>query len=391
MGDGYIRQRGNAWQVIVNADRDPLTGKRRNLTGTARTKREAQALRARLVNQANEGRRPPTDATLGQLLERWFEMADLAWSTRVTYRGYLDRTILPALGHLPLRRLDTATLDRFYTTLRARGGTGGRPMAPATVRQVHAILRRALDQAARWGWVSANPAALASPPRLGLVDIRPPSPEEVSQVLEAAYEADPDFAVLLWLAATTGARRGELCALRWSHVNLEAAELVILRNLIQRDGQLVEKDTKTHAARRIALYEDSVVLLAEHRARCQRRAEACGVGLTGDAYVFSFDPAGRLPMHPDSVTHRFSRLTRQLGVRTRLHDLRHYAATQLIAGGVDVRTVSGRIGHAGGGATTLRVYTHFQAAADRRAAEVLEQTLRRPDRGSADGESLSDH
>jgi integrase len=318
-------------------------------------------------------------------------MADLAWSTRVTYRGYLDRTIIPALGHLPLRRLDTATLDRFYTTLRSRGGTGGRPMAPATVRQVHAILRRALDQAARWGWLTANPAALASPRRLGPADIRPPSPEEVSQVLEAAYEADPDFAVLLWLAATTGARRGELCALRWSHVNLEAAELLILRNLIQRDGQLVEKDTKTHAARRIALYDNSVALLVEHRARCQQRAEVCGVGLTGDAYVFSFDPAGRLPMHPDSVTHRFSRLTRQLGVRTRLHDLRHYAATQLIAGGVDVRTVSGRIGHAGGGATTLRVYTHFQAAADRRAAEVLEQTLRRPNRGSADSESLSDH
>ena len=94
-------------------------------------------------------------------------MADLAWSTRVTYKGYIERTILPTLGHLPLRRLDTATLDRFYSELRGRGGVGGRPMAPATVRQVHAILRRALDQAARWGWIPANPAALASPPRLG--------------------------------------------------------------------------------------------------------------------------------------------------------------------------------------------------------------------------------
>ena len=88
-------------------------------------------------------------------------------------------------------------------------------------------------------------------------------------------------------------------------------------------------------------------------------------------------------MRPDSVTHRFGRLTRQLGLRTRLHDLRHYAATQLIAGGVDLRTVSGRIGHAGGGATTLRVYTHFQAATDRRAAELLEQTLRRPSQSSS--------
>jgi integrase len=164
---------------------------------------------------------------------------------------------------------------------------------------------------------------------------------------------------------------------------LEAAELLILRNLFQAAGRLVEKDTKTHAARRLALSEDSVALLEEHRRRCAERAEACGVRLSDDAYVFSFDPAGRQPMHPDSVTHRFSRLARRLGLRARLHDLRHYAATQLIAGGVDLRTVSGRIGHVGGGATTLRVYTHFLAAADRQAAEVLEKTLRRPRRSSS--------
>jgi hypothetical protein len=102
-----------------------------------------QALRARLLTQAAEGRRPATDATLAQLLERWLEIADLAWSTRVTCKGYFERTILPTLGHVPLRRLDTATLDRFYSELRGRGGVGGRPMAPATVRQVHPILRPA--------------------------------------------------------------------------------------------------------------------------------------------------------------------------------------------------------------------------------------------------------
>jgi integrase len=133
----------------------------------------------------------------------------------------LHRADHPADARPPaLRRLDTATLDRFYSELRGRGGVGGRPMAPATVRQIHAILRRALDQAARWGWIPANPAALASPPRLGSAEIRPPTPEEVSRLLETAYEADPDFAVLLWLAATTGARRGELCALRWGSIDL---------------------------------------------------------------------------------------------------------------------------------------------------------------------------
>src|SRR5215217_9283638 len=155
--EGFIRQRGNAWQVIVPAGRDPLSGKRRNLTGTARTKREAQALRARLLTQVHEGRRPATDATLARLLERWLEMADLAWSTRVTYKGYIERTILPTLGHLPLRRLDTSTLDRSYSELRGRGGVGGRPMAPATVRQVHAILRRALGSGVPLGLDCGQP------------------------------------------------------------------------------------------------------------------------------------------------------------------------------------------------------------------------------------------
>jgi integrase len=163
MAEGYIRQRGQTWQVIVHAGHDPITGKRRNLTGTAPTKRKAQALRARLLTQVNEGRRPATDATVAQLLARWLEVADLAWSTRVTYQGYIDRAILPALGHLPLRRLDTATLDRFYTGLRTRGGTGGRPLAPATVRQVHAILRRALDQAARLGLDPRQPRGAGQP------------------------------------------------------------------------------------------------------------------------------------------------------------------------------------------------------------------------------------
>src|SRR6266508_3924027 len=95
MAEGYIRQRGNAWQVIVHAGHDPITGKRRNLTGTARTKREAQALRARLLNQVNEGKRPATDATVAQLLTRCLEVADLAWSTRVTYQGYIFRLIIP--------------------------------------------------------------------------------------------------------------------------------------------------------------------------------------------------------------------------------------------------------------------------------------------------------
>ncbi len=311
---------------------------------------------------------------------------------------------------MPLRRRTVDLLDRLYVQLRQRGHrcarlaregkpalragqryqptpgaperihepdcAHGLPLAPSTVRQVHFILRAALNQAVRWGWLPGNPAMLASPPKFGHHEARPPSPEEVAELLNAAWARDTDFGTLLWLAMTTGMRRGELCALRWWHVDLDARELLIERSYVQSGARRKEKDTKTHQARRIALDDATVALLAARRERSQQLAALAGVDLPPDAYVFGPEPGGRTPVLPDAVTRRFRRLARRVGVPTSLHGLRHYSATQLLAAGVDLRTVAGRLGHGGGGATTLRVYASFVAAADRRAAEVLAQRHR---------------
>jgi integrase len=124
MAEGFIRQRGNAWQVIVHAGRDPVTGKRRNLTGTARTKREAQALRARLLNEANEGRRPATDANLGQLLERWLE---LGLQTRLHDLRHYAATQLIAGGG--------ATTLRVYTHFMAAADRRAAEVLEQTLRR----------------------------------------------------------------------------------------------------------------------------------------------------------------------------------------------------------------------------------------------------------------
>ncbi len=270
-------------------------------------------------------------------------------------------------------------LDRYYADLRRRGGAGGRPMAPATVRKIHFILRAALNLAVRRQWLPSNPAALASPPPFVQQEVRPPTPEDVARLIEAAWATDPDFGTLLWLAMTTGARRGELCGLRWSGMRLAERDLVVSRSYVQRGAQRREKDTKTHQSRRLALDDVTVTVLTEHLDRCLARAEACGVELAPDAFVFSLSPDGQSPLLPDSLSQRFRRLAARVGVPTTLHSFgRHFSATQLLAGGVDVRTVAGRLGHGGGGATTLRVYSHFVAAADRRAAELLGKAVPRP-------------
>lgn len=134
--------------------------------------------------------------------------------------------------------------------------------------------------------------------------------------------------------------------------------------------------------RRVAIGAGVVALLRARRLEQAKEALAGGVSLSPDAYVFSHEADGSRPIRPDSVTHRFTALARRLEVDCRLHDLRHFLVTQLIASGVDVRTVSGRVGHRDGGRTTLGTYAHFQAAQDRQAAELMERLLRLPAAGA---------
>jgi integrase len=360
--------------VIVSGGRDPVTGKRRHVSRTvAGSKREAEAVLSQLLVDVGRGRHIGADVSVNELLDRWLAMAepDLSPSTVQVTRWMIDLYVRPRLGEVRLRKLTAIELDRFYAELRKSGGHDGGPLAPRTVRRVHNIVRRALQQAVRWDWIVENPAAHASPPRTQRVEPTAPTPEETSKLLSAATTADSAFGAFIRLAAITGARRGELCGLRWDAVDLETGSVLIARSVVRAEVGLVEKDTKTHQARRVAIDEATRRALLEHRARCVERALEVGVGLAPDAFVFSYEASGEKPWPPLSVSQRFRRLREQVGLsNVRLHDLRHYAATRLIAGGVPVRTVAGRLGHANA-ATTLGIYSHFVEASDQAAADLL--------------------
>ncbi len=145
MATGHIRKRGDAWQ----ADRrDPVTGRKRYVSRTVRgPKREAQAVLNRLLVEVGDGAHQGTDATVGELLERWLAVASPDWSPKTVLetRRFFDRLLLPRFGALPLRKLTTAAIDRFYAELRTSGGVSGRPLAPASVRRIHVVLRRGLQ------------------------------------------------------------------------------------------------------------------------------------------------------------------------------------------------------------------------------------------------------
>ena len=378
-----IYKRGKRWRVIVYAGRDPITGRKRQKSLSVATRAEAKQAEARLITEVGAGQhRITASRTVAELLDRWLEwrqsVRPISPTTVATYRGYIDRSILPALGKVQLGRLDAATLDAFYAHLRKQGGKDGQPMAASSVHQVHAILSGALNRAVVWGWIANSPARLASPPSIERTNMQPPAVEDAARLLSVALAEDRELGLFLRLAVVLGARRGELCAVRWSDVDLDQGEVLIAGGIVRVPGEsLVDKATKTHAKRRVAVGADTAELLRAHRLAQAKDALACGTTLAPNAYVFSHAPDGSTPINPDGITHRFRRLARRLGVRCRLHDLRHFMVTQLVAGGVDWRTVAGRAGHADGH-MTLSTYAHFQQAQDRQAAEFMDRLLVAP-------------
>jgi integrase len=246
----------------------------------------------------------------------------------------------------------------------------------SAIHQIHAILHRAFAVAVRWRWMDRNPADLAARPRAARDDRDPPTPRDAVRLLKAAEAYRPDLALWLWLLLVTGTRRGELCAIRWSDIDFAQQDLLIERAYAVRGGQKVIKATKTHQRRRLALDPGTVELLAEYRELCRKRAGQAGGVLAADGYVFSGDGFGARPWPPDTVTHWFRRVRAAAGVDCTLRSLRHYNATQMLAAGIDLRTAAGRLGHAGGGSMTLKVYAHRTRPADQRAAELLAGELR---------------
>lgn len=199
-----------------------------------------------------------------------------------------------------MHKVRTTDLDRLYVGLVIERG-----LSAASVRQVHTVIRRVLRRAVRWGWIAIDPAADASPRRIPKPDIAPPDVEQVGELLRYANEHQPELGQFLHLAATTGARRGELCALRWENIDHAVSALTIGRAIVAIQGGLVEKDTKTHAARRIALDPGTLAVLHEHRAAAEARAHAVEVELRPTAYLFSAEPDGSIPRAPTTVTKWF--------------------------------------------------------------------------------------
>lgn len=385
---GHIESRTNGtFRAIVYAGVDPLTRKERYLRKSAKTHAQAEIELTKLQSQVDEQRHPRSAITVGQVVEKWLEVTELEDTTRQRYKGLIQLYIGPTFGLMLAAKLDAELLERFYARLRRCNKLCSgrakdhdcRPLSASTVRQVHFIIRAALDRAVRWRYLSNNEAALATPPAFERPDPDPPSAAEVAALLNDTWQ-DPAWATFLWLTMVSGCRRGEMCALRWTDLDLTRGIMTVERSYVQTTEGNREKSTKTRQKRRLALDAHTVDLLTAYRTQSESECAALGLALPRDAFVFSSSPDASTALLPSTVTQKYRRLAIRLGLRsTRIHSLRHYSATELLTAGVDLRTVAGRLGHGSGGATTLRFYAAWVDEADRRAADAIAEIMPQPD------------
>lgn len=395
-------------RVQVYAGIDPVSGKKIRLTETIppgpRAAGDAEKARTRLLAQVDERRAPKTRATVNKLMDQYLELIDVELTTRERYEGCIENHIRPLLGKIDISRLDGEVLDNFFRMLRrCRFHCNGRsrtlehrttrrhdcddrcrrrphecqPLSNGTLRKIHSILNDAFNRAVRWKWLTVNPVKETESPAITPPDPDPPTVEQAARISTTAWK-DPFWGLLIWLAMVAGARRGELCALRWEHVDLNDGFLTIRCAVAQSDSKTWVKDTKTHQRRRITLDGPTVALLAAYRQMVAGDLEKLGMDLGDETYLFSRDPGRTTWLKPRAVSQRYQRMCARLGWDMDIKELRHYSATELIAAGVDVRTVAGRLGHSGGGATTLRVYSAWRPEADQRAASTVSDRLPPP-------------
>ena len=369
---GSVRQRSiGSFELRVFAGVDPQTGKRCYRSKTVRGNRaEAERELAAMVDAAGRGPGVAARTTVGELLERWFAIAETGWAptTIRQTRSVLDRYLHPHLGAHTVADLTTADIDDMYVRLRRAGGIGGKPLQPGTLARIHVVLRSSLSQAMRWGWIWDNPAERAHRIVTAPTEMCPPTPAELRSLLDFVADRDPLLHVFLLTAAVTGGRRAQLLGLRWRSIDIERARISFCRGWVEGPDGPVLTSTKTKRAHTVNIDPASFAVLAElHRGFVALPSP--------DAYVFT-DDGGVTAWKPNRVTKAFLRHRRAAGLRHfRLHDLRHFMATEMLQASVPIVVVSRRLDHRRV-STTLDKYAHAVPGADADASATLSNLIR---------------
>lgn len=383
--DGITR-RGRTWSYVIRVtDLDSGRSKPKWVGGFA-TEGEAKAARdlARVAVRRKEyvDRSP---VTVTQYLDGWLEAHRVELKPN-TYRGYRDNLasyVLPGIGRVRMQALTPGALSALYRDLLSGGGRDGAALSPATIHYVHAVLRKALNDAVEVdGLIPKNPALRAKKPRREQARVTVLwSAEDLRRFLDHA--AAHRLGAYYRLAAYTGARRGELLNVRWCDVDLDADWLRVVGSTDVVDGVRVDGTTKGGRERLVSLDPGTVEVLREHRRRQDEDREVAGSSWVDSDLVFRRQLGD--PLYPDTVTALMRKLIGECNAKRpaaplpviRLHDLRHLHATFLLRAAVPVHVVAARLGHRDP-AITLRVYAHVLEQQATEVATVFASLVEAP-------------
>ncbi|MDT8900609.1 tyrosine-type recombinase/integrase [Anaeroselena agilis] len=359
-GEGSLQELPNGkFKVQVDAGWD-TGGNRKRVTFTSSSKAEAiRRLNEFKADKIKGSLVGSSSTTLADLIERWLKAKKQLTkrSSYDSYKGICEQHLTPALGKLKVQKLTTARLNDYLSGKLAEG------LSNNTVSKHRVLLHDLLDLALREGIVSRNVSEMCHTVVRKKANIGVLNKEECQLLLETARgligrkTQERYIYYLVLLALATGMRRGELVALRWGHINKEAATITVKDSLIEVAGGIHLDSPKTADSRRTIAVDKSIIeTLSE---------------LKNPNYDLIFHRGKGEEFTPSRVGKLFSALLTQCSLEGyRFHDLRHTHATQLIASGVNVKVVSQRLGHANI-KTTLDLYVHVLPEHDKQAADIM--------------------
>ena len=370
-GEGSISQRADGrWQARINIGYVDGKRKRKSIYGETR-KEVAEQLKVLLHEQQQGLPIAMERQTVGQFLDRWLKESVEPRRRHNTVAGYSNIVRLhlkPQIGHIQLAKLTPQHVEQLMNRMREKD----KNLAERTILLIRTVLRRALQQALKWGLVARNVAALTDAPTVEEFVTTPLTPERAGEFLQTirGERHAALFATTLWL----GLRRGEVLGLRWEDIDFDEQKLHVRMAQVVVKGKILLAQPKTkNSRRRLTIPPSLLSVLREHKRH--QAEEQWKAGKKWQAHGLVFCTTKGTPFNPRNITRDFKDFMKQEGLpNIRFHDLRHSCASLLCHQKVPARVMMDILGHSTI-ATTLNIYAHVFDEAKREAADAMERLL----------------
>ena len=365
------------WQGRYTEGFDPGTGKQIQRSITGKTQKEvAQKLRQITASLDDGTYKAPCKLTVGEWLDIWTQdyLGGVKASTAYLYKKNVELYIAPRLGNIKLEALNAHTVQHFYNRLVSPTDPAVNPLSAKTVKNIHGVFHKAMQQAVLSGYLRVNPTDACALPRVIKKEMHPLEEDQVAAFLKEIQGSPHEY--LYKIALFTGLREGEILGLSWEHIDLENGILTVKRQLRKeqkKGGQYYFSLPKNNRTRCLSLAPSVVFLFRLQKLKQNGMRLEAGDAWQENGLVFSNQTGGYLSYR--TVYDCFKRIMKKIGApATRFHDLRHTYAVACIKSGDDIKTVQENLGHATA-ACTLDVYGHVTKQMKQDSAQRMEQFI----------------